>query len=224
LIGNKPSVSVKSINSLLEREYGLPRREKGTDPLEELIFTLLSQNTNDRNRDRAWEAMWKSFSTWEEIASAGGRAGLEKVIRTGGLARVKARRILAILKEIKRRYGRYDLSFVKRMSRDDARSLLLSFSGVGPKTAACVLIFSLGMPAFPVDTHIHRVTSRLGLIPPRTTREKAHEILEKIVPEEMYYTFHINLIRHGRLVCKAGSPLCGSCVLLKMCSYGKRKV
>lgn len=224
MIGNNPSVSVKRVSSLLEREYGLPRREKGTDPLEELIFTLLSQNTNDRNRDRAWEAMWKAFRNWEEIASAGGRAGLEKVIRPGGLARVKARRILAILKEIKRRYGRYDLSFLKRMSRDDARSLLLSFSGVGPKTAACVLIFSCGIPAFPVDTHIHRVTSRLGLIPPRTTREKAHEILEKIVPEEMYYTFHINLIRHGRLVCKAGGPMCGSCVLLKMCSYGKRKV
>ena len=220
MIRKKPSVSVKKISSLLEREYGLPRREKGTDPLEELIFTLLSQNTSDRNRDRAWEAMWKAFRSWDEIAGATGRAGLEKVIRPGGLARVKARRILAILKEIKRKYGRYDLSFLKSMSRDDARSLLLSFSGVGPKTAACVLIFSCGMPAFPVDTHIHRVTSRLGLIPPRTTSEKAHKLLEKIVPEEMYYAFHINLIKHGRLVCKAGEPVCGSCVLLKMCPYG----
>jgi endonuclease-3 len=166
--------------------------------------------------------MWRSFRSWDEIASAGGRAGLERVIRPGGLARVKARRILAILREIKKKYGRYDLSVLKKMSRNDARSLLMSFSGVGPKTAACVLIFSCGMPAFPVDTHIHRVTSRLGLIPPRTTREKAHELLEMIVPEKMYFTFHINLIRHGRHICKAGSPYAHHAFFKECAPMGKK--
>ncbi len=222
MIGRKVSGIVKKkIIALLEREYGLPKREGLDDPLEELVLTLLSQNTNDRNRDRAWEAIRQAFPNWGRVVNAG-TAHLAKVIRPGGLARVKAQRIIAILKDIKRKYGKYDLGFLRRMSRDEARSILLSFTGVGPKTAACVLLFSCGKPAFPVDTHIHRVASRLGLILPRTTREKAHEILEEIVPEDKYYSFHLNMIQHGRIVCKAQRPRCRECVLLPHCPYGKK--
>lgn len=211
------------IITLLERAYGVPKRRKRSNPLEELIFTLLSQNTSDRNRDKAWEAMKGSFPTWQGVVRTG-EARLARAIRPGGLSRIKAGRIIGILREIKGRYGRYDLGFLRRLPRDQARKALLSFNGVGPKTAACVLLFSCGLPAFPVDTHIHRVTMRLGLIPPKTTREKAHDILERMVPEHTYYSFHINLIRHGRTICKARAPRCGECILLRMCPYGKKHV
>lgn len=216
-------VKIKTVAALLGREYGIPRREKVHDPLEELIFTLLSQNTNDRNRDRAWEALRAAYPTWNDVVAAGpGRVA--RAIRPGGLGRTKGRRIISILKGIKGRYGAYDIDFLGRLPRDEARRLLLSFTGVGPKTAACVLLFSCGLPAFPVDTHIHRVATRLGLLPTRTTREKAHGILEGLVPQDDYYPVHINMIRHGRTVCRAARPRCADCILLRLCPYGQTHI
>jgi endonuclease-3 len=183
-----------------------------------LVGAILSQNTNDLNRDRAFEQMRERFSTWEEVRDAE-PAELVEAIRPAGLANQKGPRIQNALQIITEQQGRLSLGFLADMEIEEARQWLISIKGVGPKTAAIVLCFALGRPAFPVDTHVHRVTRRLGLIGPKTTRERAHTVLEELLPVEIYYPLHMNLIAHGRQVCKSQQPRCEVCVLQEHCDY-----
>ena len=206
-----------AVHQLLIEEYGQHERHP-REPLSVLISAILSQNTSDVNRDQAWRRLKERFPTWESVLAAR-PSEVAEAIRPGGLANVKAPRILEILRAIKRERGELSLDFLADMEVDEARRWLTSLNGVGPKTAAIVLLFSLGKPAFPVDTHVHRVSQRLGLIGPKTSREKAHEVLEALLPPEIYYTFHLNLIAHGREVCQARQPRCAACVLREHCDY-----
>ncbi|MGC9334493.1 MAG: endonuclease III domain-containing protein [Anaerolineae bacterium] len=208
---------VQRANERLLNEYGHhpwhPR-----DPVATLVNTILSQNTNDVNRDTAFERMQERFPTWVAVRDAP-EEELVEAIRPAGLGPTKAPRIQAALRTITGREGHITLDFLRDMATEEAREWLTDLPGVGPKTAAIVLCFALGKPAFPVDTHVHRVTGRLGLIPEGTTREKAHDVLAEIVPEEIYYPFHLNLIAHGRAICHARSPECKQCLLQSECSY-----
>ncbi|MBM4467144.1 MAG: endonuclease III [Chloroflexi bacterium] len=207
-----------AIHHVLIKEYGQHEWRPRLDPLSELIFTILSQNTSDVNRDRAWKRLKERFPTWESVLAAD-VAEIAEAIRPGGLANVKAPRIQEVVQAIKRERGDLTLDFLAEMEVDQARRWLTSLNGVGPKTAAIVLLFSLGKPAFPVDTHVHRVSRRLGLIEPKTSREQAHQVLEALLPPEIYYAFHLNLIAHGREVCQAQQPRCATCVLREHCGY-----
>jgi endonuclease-3 len=205
----------------LQDAYGVPEWRPHHGPVAELVLTILSQNTSDANSGRAFVRLVEAFPAWEAIAEA----PLPEVIaaiQPGGLAPTKAPRIQAALRDIKRRTGGFDLSFLAGMPLEDARAWLRELHGVGPKTVACVLLFSLGMPAMPVDTHVFRVATRLALIPERAgnanmTAEKAHDLLESIVPPRDFYAFHIGLIKHGRRTCTAQRPRCPDCVLNDVC-------
>jgi endonuclease III len=200
--------------------YGTPEWRDPLPPLDELVSTILSQNTNDRNRDLAFRELRRRFPTWEAVRDAPTPAVID-AIRIAGLANQKGPRIQTVLREITRERGALDLSFLARLPRDEAQTWLMHFNGVGPKTAAIVLQFSLGIPAFPVDTHIYRVTGRLGLRPPKMTVEQAHRFLEHIFPPETYYTAHLNLIRLGREICQARRPQCERCPLILLCDTGR---
>ena len=210
-----PSI-VREIHRRLVRAHGPLDPPRRLDPLEELVVTILSQNTSDTNRDRAYEAMRARYPTWEILARARPR-DLVEAIRVGGLANTKAPRILAVLREIREREGGFDLSWMGSASDEEVEDYLTSLPGVGPKTAACVLAFSLGRPALPVDTHVHRVASRLGLLPPGTSANAAHRILRDLVPARLRVAFHVGLIRHGRTICKAGRPHCERCPIQDIC-------
>ena len=205
-------VSAKDVMDLLGREYGPVEWSPRYDPASELVYTILSQHTSDVNSERAYNNLMESFSSLEALQEAPVER-IEHAIRMGGLARVKAPRIKAVLKRVRDEVGSFDLSFLSEMPLDDAKAWLRKLPGVGPKTAAIILCFSLGMPAMPVDTHIHRVSKRLGLIGAKITAEKAHDILEPMVSQEDVFAFHLYLIRHGRQVCKAQRPSCDRCVL-----------
>ncbi len=187
-------------------------------PVDTLVSTIISQNTNDINRDRAFDQLRQRFATWEQVRDAAEEEIVE-AIRLAGLGPTKAPRIQTALRRITEREGEISLDFLRDMSTEEARAWLTELPGVGPKTAAIVLCFALGKPAFPVDTHVHRVTQRLGLIPTGTSREKAHDVLGDIVPEQIYYPFHLNLIAHGRAICHSRTPECQSCVLCEDCDY-----
>jgi endonuclease III len=199
-------------------EAEAPAQWDPIDPLDELINTILSQNTNDLNRDRAYHALRARFPTWAAVRDA---PGLQVIaaIKPAGLANQKGPRIQKVLRRITAERGELNLNFLRDWPVDEAKAWLMSLDGVGPKTASIVLLFALGKPAFPVDTHIHRVTERLGLIPSGTSADKAHDILAAVVPPEWYHSFHLNVIQHGRRVCKAQRPRCGECVLQKQCDY-----
>ncbi|MFN2184617.1 MAG: endonuclease III domain-containing protein, partial [Anaerolineae bacterium] len=188
------------------------------DPVSELVSTILSQNTNDDNRDVAFDRLRSQFPTWQQVRDADTDAVIE-AIRPAGLANQKGPRIQEALRRITQERGELELDFLAGWPVQDAKAWLNSINGVGPKTAAIVLLFSLGRPAFPVDTHVHRVTKRLGLIGPNVSREKAHQELERLVPEEAYYPFHLNLIRHGRQICTSRNPKCAQCSLRDLCNY-----
>jgi endonuclease-3 len=205
--------------SLLEA-YGEPRWRHPLPPVDELVSTILSQNTNDLNRDRAFEALRRRFPTWEAVRDAPRRSVIA-AIRPAGLANQKGPRIQDVLREITAQRGRLDLGFLRGLPPDEARRWLLQFKGVGPKTASIVMLFSLDMPAFPVDTHIHRVSGRLGLRPPKATADQAHEALGKLFPPEAYKAAHLNLIRLGREVCQARRPACERCPVSAWCDYYK---
>jgi len=214
---------VLEIHERLLSQYGLPDGSRRSDPTEELIHTMLSQNTNDVNRDRAFASMWDTFGSWKAVAEAPAPA-LAEAIRPGGLGEIKAPRIQNALRVVHERCGDYDLSFVCALALPEADAWLQSLPGVGPKTAACVLLFACGKPVMPVDTHIHRVSRRLGLIPDKSTANAAHALMTSLVPENLIYPLHINIIRHGRRTCRAGRPLCDACVLLDLCPYGQKEV
>jgi endonuclease-3 len=209
--------AVKVHEKLLEA-FGNPTWRSPLPPVDELVSTILSQNTNDTNRDRAFNALRTKFPTWESVRDAKPRE-VVNAIRPAGLANQKGPRIQKVLKEITKERGDLDLWFLKDLPLEEARAWLMKFNGVGPKTAAIVLCFSLDRPAFPVDTHIYRVTGRIGLRPETMTVEQAHPHLEALFPPKTYYAAHLNLIRLGREVCHARKPDCPKCPIRKLCDY-----
>jgi endonuclease-3 len=213
-----PEEKIPPIHAALLRAYGTPTWRPHHPPLDELILTILSQHTSDVNSIRAFKALRAAFPAWEAVRDAP-VAAVAAAIQSGGLAQVKAPRIQAVLRRIWEERGSFDLAFLQTTPLAAARAWLTELPGVGPKTAACVLLFSCGRPALPVDTHVHRVTRRLGLVPDRISAEGAQLLLESLVPPDDYYAFHLNLIRHGREVCKAPRPLCERCVVRSWCAY-----
>ena len=209
------------VHGLLQHHYGKPTLKEHRDPLSELVVTILSQNTSDVNSGRAYRSLRQHFPSWEDVRSAQ-TEDVAAAIRMGGLANIKAPRIQAILRQLVDERGNLDLGFLDAMPAVEARRYLTSLPGVGPKTAACVLLFSLHKPALPVDTHVHRVARRLGLIPSKGTPKKACALLEELLPEQTYYPFHLNVIRHGRTLCKKAKPRCDTCPLSEECDYAQR--
>jgi len=209
-------MSIREILDLLKEEHGTPEWQLRYDPISVLVQTILSQNTSDTNSMGAFVSLLSSFKRWEKVADADIDT-VEYAIRHGGLGRVKAVRIKQALKEIERRRGRLELDFLSQLSLSEARDWLEQLPGVGEKTASCVLLFSLGVPALPVDTHILRVAKRLGLISSKTSLKQAHQLLGELVPQQDVYQFHILIIEHGRRVCRVQRPLCHDCVLMEMC-------
>lgn len=212
------------IERLLDATYG-PRvlRESG-DPVSELVGTILSQNTSDVNTARSMARLREEFPTWDDVRAAE-VADVIDAIRSGGLANRKAPRIQAVLDTITERTGDQDLSFLAEMDLDEAKAWLTSMNGIGPKTAACVLLFSLGRPAMPVDTHVHRVMLRLGVVPPRTTPEGTARALEALIGPDPHrvYAVHVETISHGRQICKAQRPKCDICPLKELCDYAQSR-
>lgn len=211
-----------TIHKRLMNFYGEPTWRNPLPPLDELISTILSQNTNDTNRDRAFNALRERFPSWDVVLDADEQTIID-VIRPAGLANQKGPRIKKILEEIKAQRGSLDLEFLRDMKVDEAREWLMQFKGVGPKTAAIVLLFSLDKPAFPVDTHIYRVTGRLGIRPDKMNPEAAHHHLASLFPPETYYSVHLNIIRLGREICHARNPDCPNCPLNDLCDYYKNQ-
>jgi endonuclease-3 len=209
---------IKRINALLEREYGIPKKERKADLLDVLVQTILSQNTNDQNRDRAYQRLKDQFPRWEDVLN-GKRRMVVEALRPGGLARQKAKRIVDILQWLRERKGKVSLTFLKRMGEEEIKETLGGLKGIGPKTVHCLLLFGLGKEAFPVDTHILRVGKRLGFIPEEIDAEKAHPWVGPLVPKGKALCLHINLIRHGRSVCKPQHPRCSECILNKECLF-----
>lgn len=198
--------------------YGYPEWRDPLPALDELVSTILSQNTNDQNRDRAFMALRSRFPTWEAVRDAPEQLVVE-AIRPAGLANQKGPRIQAVLRQITEERGNLDLRFLNDLSAQEAMEWLLRFNGVGPKTAAIVLQFSLNKPAFPVDTHIYRVSGRLGLRPAKMSVEQAHGHLGRLLPAETYYAAHLNIIRLGREICQARRPDCPACPLRDVCDF-----
>ena len=216
---------IERICDLLDSAYGkhsmgrdLKSRPIRGGPLDELVLTILSQNTTARNCRQAFRVLSERFPTWDD-ARTGDEREIARAIHSGGLSQIKAARIKTILQQIYEAQGNLDLSWLARVGSEEARDYLLRFRGVGPKTAACVLLFSLGRPVLPVDTHVHRVSKRLGLIGPKVSAQQAHKILQDMVPAERIYSFHVNMVTHGREVCVAGTPKCPVCVLKGDCDY-----
>lgn len=214
------ATKVDHVYKLLVETYGIPPWQPDGDALGGLIATVLSQHTSDVNSERAYAQLLGRFPTWEEVRDAPVE-DVADAIRPGGLAGIKAERIQRLLRELTERLGGdvVSLENLRDMPLDDALAYLRTFPGVGPKTAACVLLFSLGMPAFPVDTHVWRVTKRLGLIGPRVSADAAHEALAALIPPDWRHTMHVDLIQHGRQICHAQRPACARCPLRSECQY-----
>jgi len=208
------------VHERLLEKFGEPIWRNPLPAIDELVSTFLSQNTNDVNRDRAFDSLRAKFPTWEEVRDAPENEVIEEV-RIAGLAKTKGPNIQRALRQISEERGELSLEFLKEMPIEEASAWLTKFKGVGPKTASIVLLFSLGMPAFPVDTHVYRITGRLGLRPEKISVEKAHPYLENIFPSETYYAAHLNIIRLGREICKARKANCTECPLLAICDYGQ---
>ncbi len=208
----------RCVHEILLGFYGQPLPKEQRDPLSELILTILSQNTADINTERAYSVLRERFPTWGDVMQADVDS-VADAIRIAGLSRIKAPRIQRILQQLYAERGALDMSFLGKMPLDEARAYLMSLHGVGPKTTACVLLFSLQRPVLPVDTHVHRVSRRLGLIPQKASAEQAHGLLEELIPPETYYAFHLNVIRHGREICRAQTPRCVLCPLRDLCDY-----
>ncbi len=212
-----------AIHKKLLGVYGEPIWRTPLPAIDELVSTILSQNTNDVNRDRGFNALRASYPTWEAVRDASPEDVID-AIRPAGLANQKGPRIQQVLRAISAERASLDLDFLKALPLEEARSWLTQFNGVGPKTAAIVLCFSLNMPAFPVDTHIYRVSGRLGLRAENMTVKQAHPHLESVFPPEAYYAAHLNLIRLGREVCRARKPDCGNCPIWALCDYKDKGV
>ncbi len=214
---NKKQLAAE-IHQLLVDKYGRPTWRPHLSPVGELVSTILSQNTNDVNRDIAYKTLREKYPTWEEVRDAD-QEQIIKLIKTAGLANQKGPAIQNALREITAERGKIELDFLKSLSSQEATDWLVKLKGVGPKTAAIVLLFSLDMPAFPVDTHVYRITGRLGIRPEKMNANQAHSYLAEQFKTETFYPVHLNIIRLGREVCKARQPLCQDCPLTKICEY-----
>jgi endonuclease-3 len=210
---------LRAIRDRLRAAYGRPMLRAHRSPIDELVLTVLSQNTNDRNRDVAYARLRERFPTWADLQDAPEEA-VEEAIRPGGISRIKARRIQQILRSL----AGDELAWLEDAPLAEARDYLCALPGVGRKTAACVLLFSFGRPEVPVDTHVYRVGTRLGLFRPGASFDEAHDELARLASPEDAYELHVGLIRHGRRTCTARSPRCRECVLLRMCPYGRSRV
>ncbi|MDY6833629.1 MAG: endonuclease III [Chloroflexota bacterium] len=206
----------EEVNLRLDREYGPLLCKQSKDAVSVLVETILSQNTSDTNSGRAFKSLLEIFGDWESVASAD-VGSIANSIKRGGLANIKAERIKVVLQWIQQERGSFNIDFLRELSVVEARLWLMRLPGVGPKTASCVLLFALGMPALPVDTHVFRVSWRLGLIARRSSTEEAHALLERLIPEHQVYSFHMHMVQHGRRVCRARNPLCQHCVLEDIC-------
>jgi endonuclease-3 len=216
-----PHLLPGEVISRLTTLYGEPEWRPHGDAISELVLTILSQNTSDANSGRAFMRLKQHFPTWEALMKAPPDE-IESAIAVGGLARIKAPRIKAALAAVYERRGSFNLDFLRDLPLDEAKAWLRKLNGVGPKTAACVLMFALGRPVLPVDTHVHRVAQRLALVPAKATAEKAHDILESMLQPDEVYPFHVMLIKHGRRLCSAQRPRCAECPLLDGCPAGLR--
>ncbi len=214
-------IRAQKIHAALLQAFGEPIWRNPLPAIDELVSTILSQNTNDVNRDRGFNALRAKLPTWESVRDADVKDVIES-IRPAGLANQKGPRIQQVLRAITAERGSLDLNFLAGLPVEEARAWLTKFNGVGPKTAAIVLCFSLNMPAFPVDTHIYRVSGRTGLRPEKMTVEQAHPFLESIFAPETYYAAHLNLIRLGREVCGARKPNCPQCPINQLCEYKEK--
>ena len=218
VVGEKP---VGYVVQNLERAYGVPEnRWTDWDVLDMLVAVILSQATSDANSDRTYDALKERFPTWDAVLRARA-ATLVEAIRLGGLANQKAAVIRELLRQVKERHGSFDLSFLRALPAQEAVAYLSSFRGVGPKTAACTLLFACGLDVFPLDTHIFRILRRVGLIPAKCSDQFAHEVMNRVVPAAKFYSFHVNLIRHGRALCRPRDPLCERCPIVEYCDYGQ---
>lgn len=211
-----------AVHRRLIEYYGYPQWRSPLPPVDELVSTILSQNTNDTNRDRAFAALRARFPHWEAVRDAD-PAEVIAAIRPAGLAAQKGPRLQAVLHQITQQRGKLSLDFLRDLPPEQARQWLMQFEGIGPKTAAIVMQFSLAIPAFPVDTHIYRVSGRLGLRPEKMSVEQAHDHLAALFPPETYYPVHLNLIRLGREICPARKPKCDGCPLHELCAYCGQK-
>lgn len=214
-------VSPEKTHAVYERliaVYGPRELRPSHDPLDELIQTILSQNTSDINSERAYRLLREKYPTWEAVLDAP-LPDVYQAIKSAGLGNIKAPRIQNTLHEILARRGELSLDFLDQLSHQEGKRWLTSLAGIGPKTAACVLLFALGKPALPVDTHVYRVSRRLGLIGPKVSADQAHVLLEAALPPEAIYSFHIDMIRHGRQVCQAQRPRCEACPLSDLCDF-----
>jgi endonuclease-3 len=213
---------IRYIIQNLERVYGVPvnkRTPHGSDPLDMLVAVILSQATSDTNSDRTFAALKRRYPTWDAVLRAR-ESTLAATIRSGGLANQKAAVIRDVLRQIKQQHGTLDLSFLHDMTPAEATGYLAQFRGIGPKTIACTLLFACRKDVFPLDTHIFRILRRVGLIPQKCTDARAHEIMNGLVPPGKFYSFHVNLIRHGRTLCRPRDPLCERCPIIEYCDYG----
>jgi endonuclease III len=209
-------MAMAEIVDRLEAAYGKAVLRTRRPALDELVLTILSQNTSDRNSEHAYARMRERFPTWEDVRDAP-ETELVEALRPGGLAVQKAPRIQAVLRDL----DRLDLEWLGGLPADEAMRWLVALPGVGPKTASCVLLFSLDVPVMPVDTHIHRIALRVGLVPAGTTADAAHALLTEMTPPDRMLEAHLLLIRHGRTTCTARRPRCEECVLLDLCDYGR---
>jgi len=214
----EPSQLALEMQNRLIEFYGYPEWRNPLPPLDELVSTILSQNTNDVNRDKAFFSLKKRYPDWQHVRDAPEEEIID-TIRVAGLANQKGPRIQKVLRQITEINGELDLSFLESYSPQDAKEWLMQFKGIGPKTAAIVLQFSLGLPAFPVDTHIYRITGRIGLRPEKMSADKTHPFMESLLPQKTYFPAHLNIIRLGREVCQARKPRCSECPLNDICKY-----
>ena len=223
----QPTIHLVRIYDLLLVTYGQPKNEPDYDPLGGLIATILSQHTSDRNSERAYQQLVTAFPNWEDVRDAPTQSVAE-TIRTGGLANIKAVRIQDVLQTLTEQQQAQGSTKIlsaflsdelSRLTTEEALRYLRLLPGVGPKTAACVLMFHLDRPAFPIDTHVWRTAMRLGLIGPKVSADAAHTLFAQVIPPEWVYPLHVNLIRHGRQICHAQRPLCSICPLYHECAY-----
>lgn len=213
--------SIGKIEGMLGRCYGQPRWTVCRPLMDVLVETILSQNTSDSNSRRAYRALKKKYPKWEDLAGTDVRS-IALTIRSGGLANIKSRRIKDLISSIVGKRGKAGLEFLKNMPREEAYQHLLGIKGVGPKTAACTLLFGAGIPVYPVDTHIYRVSSRLGWVKEKEDRESFQERFRRLVPDAMVYPLHLNLIEHGRKICHPRKPECPRCCLSKACNWREK--
>lgn len=207
----------------LEKTFGEPKSLRRSDPLAMLIKIILSQATNDQNSRRTYRQLKDSFKNWEELQTASENE-IAEAIKSGGLANQKARVIKNLLTEIKEKQDKVSLDFLTDLSKEKAREYLQNFRGIGPKTVACTLLFACQTDIFPLDTHIFRILKRMGILPTKISDEKAHRLLDRLVPEKKFYSFHINLIKLGKNICRPQNPLCEKCPVVEYCDYGLTQI